>query len=74
LSHRIDASPDGRAVRVTLRVPSPLHDITVHLVPGGEGLRFDGQAQLHTDQVAKVTRGIYNGERHGGGVTFDVLE
>lgn len=74
LTHRIEADEDGKPFRITFRVPHYARDLSVRLAPVGEGLALAGDAELHTDRVTKVTRGIFQGVRHSGGLTFDILD
>jgi hypothetical protein len=72
----VSVTRDRRFYRYLLRVPLPVEGIRIEIVPQGarsrttvEGLR----AMRHTEQTPKLTKGIFTGQRHRGGVTFDIL-
>jgi len=65
----------GRAVRITYKFPVIMDEIAFAIVsPGGDVALENLQVYRHQDMAANLTKRIPLGERHKGGVTFDVIE
>jgi hypothetical protein len=76
LSRTLTVGPDERPFRLILRVQLPTQPLTIELSQpdAGHVVRFSApRVWRHTAQIAKPTRGIFTGQRHQGGVRFDVL-
>jgi len=66
---------DGwRHVRLLVRVQIDTDDLRVELASEGMTELRDLRAVRHMEQTAKLKKGVFAGERHRGGVTFDVME
>jgi hypothetical protein len=68
---------NGRFYRYTLRVQLPVEDIRIVLAPGKEasGITVDRlTVTRQTEKTPKLTKGVFTGQRHRGGVTFDLLD
>ena len=81
LTARVAREP--RHVRLLLRVQLDADDLRVALGSGDadagtwcreEVSLRDVVAVLHRERAVKLKRGVFAGERHRGGVTFDLLE
>ena len=61
-----------KPVRYVLRVPLPFDNLVIQATCEGAEL-FAPLAVLETEQTTKVYTGKLDGQRHKGGVTFDVI-
>jgi hypothetical protein len=65
----------GRNVRVTYKFPVIMSEVSFAIVsPKGSVSLENLQVYRHQDMAANLTKNIPLGERHKGGVTFDVIE
>lgn len=73
LNRRIAFGKDWKSCRIVLRVQLPVEDVVLQLMPSGTVELKDLAVYRETQMIAKPTRGIFTGQRHKGGITFDVL-
>ena len=73
----VDARGGGwRPVRFVLRCPLAVEELRVVALPASRGSRLevaDARATLQSDCLPRLSRGVFSGRRHRGGVTFDVV-
>ena len=72
----------GKHYRYIFRAQTNLKDVSIGMCSGEFG-KENGKNQnisiknlniyLHTEKTAKIKKGVFEGKRHHGGVTFDVL-
>lgn len=71
-----DVGTEWKNYRIILRVQLPADPITMGLsaqTSPGDIEIADFHAIRHTAKIAKPTKGVFYGERHRGGVMFDVI-
>ena len=78
----VPVGQDWRHVRLLVRVQIDTDSLMLQLasVPGEGGRAGRGRVELrdvlavrHTEQTTKLKKGVFAGERHRGGITFDVM-
>jgi len=79
----IPVNSSGKHFRYIFRAQTNLKEISVGISSGEAGKRnWKGQniliknlsIILHSEKTAKIKKGIFEGKRHQGGITFDVLK
>ena len=64
----------GKNVRVVYKFPIIMNKVTFEMVSRKRPVMLENvQVYRHQDMAVNLTRDIWDGERHKGGVTFDVL-
>ena len=64
----------GKNVRVVYKFPIIMNKVTFEMVSRKRPVMLENvQVYRHQDMAVNITRDIWDGERHKGGVTFDVL-
>jgi len=69
----VPTTSDWRHQRFLVRVQIDTDDLQLALSSTGEVELRDFLAVRHIEKTTKLKRGILEGQRHSGGVTFDVL-
>jgi hypothetical protein len=70
----LDQLGEGQEVRVIHKIPLILDQLSLELATtSGEGMIEELKVIRHQDQAINLTRGIMEGRRHQGGVTFALL-
>ena len=73
LNQQITLGNDWKSCRIVLRVQLPVEDVVLQLKSAGVVELKDLAVYRETQMIAKPTRGIFTGQRHKGGITFDML-
>ncbi len=66
----------GQQIRVVYKIPVILEDVLEVSISTDQGTAKLSQIRViqHQDQAINLTKGIMSGQRHRGGVTFDILQ
>jgi hypothetical protein len=78
---RLPVTDEWKHVRMAVRIQVEMDEIALEIGParGGEWLQGEVEfsdlvATRHTEMTTRLEHGVFAGERHRGGVTFDVFE
>ncbi|MBD3176618.1 MAG: hypothetical protein GF320_15665 [Armatimonadia bacterium] len=76
---RVAVTDEWRHLRLLVRIQVEMDEVRLELGPrddqwlGGQVQVRDLLALRHTERTTRLEHGVFEGQRHAGGVTFDVL-
>ena len=74
LTSTLENVSGGKNVRLVYKFPIIMDNVAITISsPGGATELKDLAVYQHQDMAMNLTRNIWTGERHKGGVTFDVI-